>query len=1019
MLSHLALLAACLAPQSPPDLIADLDAFAGPPFPSVQSSNAAPLLGYLGGLLLRAQLPGQSQPTLWWTDATGGGPIPLSGVDQGDPILALELPGLRTVVLVDSASEGRELLGFDAGGAAPGAELLTVQAPGPDDGVLAAPVPWRGRAWYADQNAGLELELWSTDATPAGTTLEETLQTASQGSEATLWTADDRLFVSTPQGLFAIDDPGAAPRLLTAVAGTSFGSPVQTAIEFSGELWFSAFEPATGQEWWRTDGTVAGTQLAFELAPGPAGSFPQPLAADAQRLWFMGTAPGVGRELHTVDSSGTPQLVVDLAPGPESNSGSFGALLDDGRLVFGGGASTTQLEPYVSDGTAAGTQPLGDLAPGLPGSDPRRFTPWAGRLVFNCFSGAARGVWSTDGTPAGTVQLSELPAIDAFEGPTFAPALGELWYAVQDPTAGRELWSTDATPTGTDLGLNLAPEAVSGDSAPEDLVRLGDRLAFSVDIPGIGRELAATDGTSEGTELVKNLLAGAGSGDPRSFCALGQRLLFTAESLDGGREPWATDGTTAGTVQLADLVPGTGSSVPSAFLPMNGYALFTASLPPVGGGPLTRALMRTDGTPAGTTVVTTEPLSIGFPFEQRAGRLGDLLLFEAGTPQDGRELWVSDGTALGTGLLVDLAPGPDDSNPSEFARLGDRLLFRAATPALGLELYATDGTAAGTSLVADLEPGVGGSAPSGFVELDGALLFAAATAASNPGLWRTDGTLAGTVLVSALEPDSSAIANLARVGERALFITLTNGIGQPRRLWSTDGTTAGTQEVPLPVQAGFEPDQLHPALPIGDRGDGVVLGSTPSTGSELWLVPADGGALALLPEVAAGPPSSAPSDAIEFKGRLFFSADDPVFGRELHALELADFGLGGAEPFGQGCSGSGFEPTIGWAGSAGLGQLLELQLDDAAPGALSLALVSGEFAFLPLPANCLTYLAAPTLLGSTVADGSGAATLPVPIPDVPALLGAAYFLQWISAEPGGPLLGAFAASDALELVLGP
>ncbi len=132
-----------------------------------------------------------------------------------------------------------------------------------------------------------------------------------------------------------------------------------------------------------------------------------------------------------------------------------------------------------------------------------------------------------------------------------------------------------------------------------------------------------------------------------------------------------------------------------------------------------------------------------------------------------------------------------------------------------------------------------------------------------------------------------------------------------------------------------------------------------------------------------------------------------------------DLGLGGAEPFGQGCSSTGFEPSITWTGSGGIGQTLELQLHDGAPSALALALYSGEFANVALPSACLTDLAAPKLLGTQGTDGSGSATLGVPIPDTPALRGADDFLQWISAEPGGPLVDAFAASNELELVVGP
>ena len=53
-----------------------------------------------------------------------------------------------------------------------------------------------------------------------------------------------------------------------------------------GVLYFAASDGLHGLELWRSDGTVDGTQLVYDLAPGPASSSPGNLFANGERLFF-------------------------------------------------------------------------------------------------------------------------------------------------------------------------------------------------------------------------------------------------------------------------------------------------------------------------------------------------------------------------------------------------------------------------------------------------------------------------------------------------------------------------------------------------------------------------------------------------------------------------------------------------------------------------------------------------------------------------------------------------------------
>src|SRR5688500_11737495 len=87
----------------------------------------------------------------------------------------------------------------------------------------------------------------------------------------------------------------------------------------------------------------------------------------------------------------------------------------------------------------------------------------------------------------------------------------------------------------------------------------------------------------------------------------------------------------------------------------------------------------------------------------RTAQLGDgALLF---TFNNGRELWRTDGTAAGTSLVTTFSSPSFGGNFQSVATVGDRVFYQASAAQRGPELWMTDGTPAGTVLVKDIFPG--------------------------------------------------------------------------------------------------------------------------------------------------------------------------------------------------------------------------------------------------------------------------------------------------------------------------
>lgn len=208
------------------------------------------------------------------------------------------------------------------------------------------------------------------------------------------------------------------------------------------------------------------------------------------------------------------------------------------RLLFRGRDAATGFEPWVTDGTVAGTQVL-DLTPGPFGS----VFQFAGAapdgqraLLWTRTAATGSEPWSTDGTIAGTVQLADLEpgpgdsALDARAAFAFASAPGQrrLLLPVSTSARGRELWITDGTAAGSSFLTEIAPGPADGVEASTWGYLAGHRVLLCADDGTHGLELWAVDLEGSTTRIERQ---GTRSFEVHGDAVIGASVTFESSGL--------------------------------------------------------------------------------------------------------------------------------------------------------------------------------------------------------------------------------------------------------------------------------------------------------------------------------------------------------------------------------------------------------------------------------------------------------------------------------------------------------
>ena len=645
-------------------------------------------------------------------------------------------------------------------------------------------------------------ELWVSDGTPGGTQQLLDLLPGPDGSSPSDFVLRGGEVVFTAE-----TDGSNSSSELWRTDGTVSGTvpipfPVGLELRLAGglhaladdTLFFAGLQTATGLELWKLAGDVVSP--VRDILPGAESSInpfvgPSPLyynqalfAAAGNRLLLLADDGVNGIELWSSDGTeGGTFRVSDIAPG--ATTPFFDPYFQFTRPpVFGDRLLLREYDPVLgyrlwrSDGTLAGTAMIelcGQATssfldvhmPFLFYSLPGPFCAAAAgtRMVFETYSSPPEEIlaWGTDGSESGT-ELLGIPAGPDGSFRLSCAALGNRALLLGGDETLSGLWRSDGRASGTSLISGVASSGTGTSSTLPLFVPFGSELAFGVS-GSVFRTTGEDDGTFEVSPLEDfwpSVLSPSADG----------RLYF------GGAELYVSEGAPETTSLVADL-NGANSGAPTDLTPFGTTQLLFGSLDDA----LGEELWVTQGTPESTQLVldifpgsrsgfgrTLQDFAGEGPEVRMAG-LGAVAVLAANNGVQGTELWVTDGTALGTGLLRDIYPGDYPSTPRQFTRLGSRIVFSAEDEEHGLELWVTDGTYPGTALLKDLAPGLASSVPDDLVVRDGFLYFSAWSPNYGREAWQSDGTAAGTLRISDVAPGplSSSPQRFARAGNRLYF----------------------------------------------------------------------------------------------------------------------------------------------------------------------------------------------------------------------------------------------------------
>lgn len=385
-----------------------------------------------------------------------------------------------------------------------------------------------GTVCFAADDGVHGYELWVSDGTADGTRLLKDIQPGAAGSDpGNFMTHNGELYFSATtlqfgRELWKTDGSEAGTVLVKDVrAGHALGSDPGYLGIFQDELYFTASPDGFNTSLYKTDGSDAGTvevkmlgfgavsdiaatasslYLVFNDAlwrsdgttPGTAtlDADAQPLVSNLEamdnKLFFStSSASGSSVRVYVISGNGSPVMLKAFNT-PGGATSRVGNLTPVNNALFFSVSNTSETasdELWISDGTAAGTRMVKGFGwlPPDPSSAMKNFVAFHNELHFQAGNSSSFTFWKSDGTEAGTIQISDVQVGYPYQEENPPVAMGDKLYF----SGNGELWVSDGTSPGTKQLFDIHQGQIS---APTFLTAVGDKLYFAAN-DGYGNSL--------------------------------------------------------------------------------------------------------------------------------------------------------------------------------------------------------------------------------------------------------------------------------------------------------------------------------------------------------------------------------------------------------------------------------------------------------------------------------------------------------------------------------------------------
>jgi ELWxxDGT repeat protein len=608
-----------------------------------------------------------------------------------------------------------------------------------------------------------------------------------------------------------------------------------TFTEMNGIIYFVGHD-GLSRELWRTDGTDIGTykvkMIGMPYYDGLSYNMPK-FTIMNNHIYFTGRSLFKGLELWKSDGTeeGT-MMVKDIEEG--SNSSAPRNIISNGNKLYFFTDWYTKL--WISDGTDENTFLIKEFNILNSDVNPKPFFANDFLYFFSSLENGNIGIWKSDGTSVNTIDLPniEFDLSDAYSNYSFIILGDKMFHTKDNSIIGKEpnvfysdslrlikditkpgadafsfysfkdklyfqtikdslfLWQTD----GNSQSINLF-KGFKANTPVFFLDSINSELFFIISTFDNQYGLWKTDGTEFGTTFIKNIELYYNR-DRKFHDRIRNYFIFNG-ILNNDFVTYKSDGTEAGTIPIINKK--------TQFKEVGNYVYFLSdsslirSHDLINFSVLENSFFADEIFEAGgilyfikdknqlwtyqngtkihlKTFDTNSQISSLTSFQNK-------LLFSAssgGTESFGNknyEIWYSNGTQIGTGLLKEINPELHvGSNPSFLKAINGKLYFVADDGEYGKEIWISDGTTVGTTIIKDVNPGLTGSMNNinpNFTFFEGEIYFTAQTDQHGLELWKTDGTSDATSIVVDLYPgkNSSNPQNLM-VSNNLLFFNASN-----------------------------------------------------------------------------------------------------------------------------------------------------------------------------------------------------------------------------------------------------